>query len=87
VRPYSHQLTQPHSLQRTRESHSGSLRNTQHDLFTLLVEAETGQRGYSITEGQGFLEPYEFSSENGVSTMFQELRQLTLDNLIVSRPA
>lgn len=36
-----------------------SIRSTASDLFSMLQDAETGQRGYLLTGDQAFLEPYE----------------------------
>ena len=49
------------------------------DLFSLLQDAETGQRGYVITGDEGFLEPYQTGIAR-VPSVVKELRQLTADN-------
>jgi methyl-accepting chemotaxis protein len=49
------------------------------NLFSLLQDAETGQRGYIITGDEGFLEPYRTGIAN-VPSVVKKLRQLTADN-------
>src|SRR4051812_13581545 len=47
--------------------------------ISLLVDAETGQRGYVITGDEGFLEPYNAATPHIEATL-GELRRLTSDN-------
>ena len=51
------------------------------ETLTLLVDAETGQRGYIITGDEAYLEPYlnAVDAENGVAQLLQELQSLTVD--------
>ena len=49
------------------------------EVFSLLKDAETGQRGYVITGDEAFLEPYQTGSGN-IPNVVKELRQLTADN-------
>jgi putative nucleotidyltransferase with HDIG domain len=48
----------------------------------LLLDAETGDRGYIITGDENFLKSYNIilSPENGIDQHLQDLRQLTIDN-------
>ncbi len=48
-------------------------------LFSLLKDAETGQRGYVITGDQRFLEPY-LAARSEVAKTIIELRELRADN-------
>jgi methyl-accepting chemotaxis protein len=48
-------------------------------IFSLLKDAETGQRGYVITGDEAFLEPYHTGS-GGVLNMLKDLRKQTADN-------
>jgi two-component system CheB/CheR fusion protein len=47
------------------------------DLLSALRDAETGQRGYSLTGNEAFLEPY-LAVRDSVRGQLEELRQLTL---------
>jgi methyl-accepting chemotaxis protein len=49
------------------------------EVFSLLKDAETGQRGYIITADEAFLEPYQ-TGVAGVRAVIKDLRQLTFDN-------
>jgi PAS domain S-box-containing protein len=51
--------------------------NSATDLLSALIDAETGQRGYLLTDDEAFLEPYLAVSDN-VGGRLKELRQLTL---------
>jgi CHASE3 domain sensor protein len=46
------------------------------DLMSQLKDAETGQRGYSLTGDEAFLEPY-LNVREGLAGRLQELRELT----------
>lgn len=48
-------------------------------VFSLLKDAETGQRGFVITGDETFLEPYQTSSGE-ILNVVKELRELTADN-------
>src|SRR5690606_32069453 len=45
-------------------------------IFSYLKDAETGQRGFIITNDPAFLEPYETGREN-INNSFAELKELT----------
>src|SRR5665647_500482 len=47
------------------------------NLLSELKDAETGQRGYSLTGDEAFLEPY-LAVRDSISGHLEELRQLTL---------
>ena len=49
------------------------------NLLSELRDAETGQRGYSLTGDEAFLEPY-LAVRNSISGHLEELRQLTLSS-------
>ena len=51
------------------------------ETLSMVVDAETGPRGYVITGNKVFLEPYfaAISSTNGLGPHIQELRRLTFD--------
>jgi methyl-accepting chemotaxis protein len=49
------------------------------EVFSLIKDAETGQRGYIITADEAFLEPYQIAVA-GVPTVIKDLRQLTSDD-------
>jgi signal transduction histidine kinase len=49
------------------------------NIISLLKDAETGQRGYLLTEDEEFLEPY-IGSYYNIIQRYKETRQLTLDN-------
>ncbi|HEY9662991.1 MAG TPA: CHASE3 domain-containing protein, partial [Allocoleopsis sp.] len=49
------------------------------DIENLLVDAETGQRGYLLTQESQFLEPYNAASQDFDST-FEQLNRLIQDN-------
>ncbi|MCA0448082.1 MAG: CHASE3 domain-containing protein [Bacteroidetes bacterium] len=50
--------------------------------LTLIIDAETGQRGYIITGEEQYLEPYHtaMTSSNSINKNLQELRELTSNN-------
>src|SRR5688572_27816356 len=52
------------------------------EILTLLVDAETAQRGYVITGDKTYLEPYfnAIDSEQGLAQDLQELQFLTIGN-------
>lgn len=50
-------------------------------MLVLMVDAETGQRGYVITGDEVFLDPYAAAvASDGIAAHIQRLRQMTLDN-------
>jgi PAS domain S-box-containing protein len=51
----------------------------------LVVDAETGQRGFLLTGDDKYLEPYERASRE-IGPALSRLRQLTSDNPVQSRP-
>ncbi len=63
--------------------HSLSVEGKLDETLALIVDAETGPRGYVIMGQEKFLEPYyaAVSSKNGVNQHLQELRRLTGGNL------
>ncbi|MBD1911460.1 MULTISPECIES: CHASE3 domain-containing protein [unclassified Leptolyngbya] len=60
-------------------SHTQTVEQNLEDITTLLLNAETGQRGYILTQQLDFLEPYNGAQEN-FEESFQELRDLIQDN-------
>ena len=60
-------------------SHTHQVRTQLGRLLAVLIEAETSERGYVITGGDRFLEPYRTALGN-LDATFQELRRLTGDN-------
>ncbi|TYP98173.1 hypothetical protein C7447_103343 [Tenacibaculum adriaticum] len=48
-------------------------------MISYLKDAETGQRGFIITQDSTYLEPY-FSGRENINNSFAELKQLTKDN-------
>lgn len=51
--------------------------NSAGDFLSALIDAETGQRGYSLTGDEAFLEPY-LAVRDSFSGQLEELRQITL---------
>lgn len=50
-------------------------------LMALMVEAETGQRGYILTGDEVYLDPYVAAvASDGIVAHIQHLRQMTMDN-------
>ena len=49
------------------------------ELLSAIKDAETGQRGYLLTNNELFLEPY-FAAQTVIGNRFEELRKTTLDN-------
>lgn len=62
-------------------THTYQVRFKNKELIKLLVDAETGQRGYLLTNNEDFLKPYHESQENIDSTLHQ-LSTLIKDNNI-----
>jgi methyl-accepting chemotaxis protein len=60
-------------------THTEEVRTEIAHLLQEVVDAETGQRGYVITEDTSFLEPYKASIDE-IEKSFQRLRTLTADN-------
>jgi len=63
-------------------NHTIAVMNKLDSALTLMIDAETGQRGYIISGDEKFLDPYNIvlSPENGIDQTLQDLRQLTIDN-------
>jgi PAS domain S-box-containing protein len=61
----------------TARKHSYNLLSRAENLLSALKDAETGQRGYSLTGDEAFLEPY-LAVRDSVGGQLEELRQLTL---------
>jgi CHASE3 domain sensor protein len=59
--------------------HTYLIINRAENLLSELRDAETGQRGYSLTGDKAFLEPY-LAVRNSISGHLEELRQLTLSS-------
>ncbi len=57
--------------------HTFVVMNSADELLSALRDAETGQRGYSLTGDEAFLEPY-LAVRDSISGHLEELRQLTL---------
>lgn len=55
-----------------------AVNNELHALLVDLNEAETGQRGYLLTQDRDYLQPY-LKAQNSVRRNLQDLRQLTAD--------
>src|SRR5580700_4540700 len=60
-------------------AHTQEVMATSQGLLTLIIDVETGQRGYLLTEDKKYLEPYE-SGLMRVHEQFARLKQLTSDN-------
>ncbi|MBE7175026.1 MAG: response regulator [Mucilaginibacter polytrichastri] len=59
--------------------HTEQVLSLNHDILTYLLNAETAQRGYVITNNPDFLKPYE-TSVNQISPAIARLRELLIDN-------
>lgn len=59
--------------------HSYQVRTKLADLLSTLKDAETGQRGYTITGDDSYLEPYQTALPQ-IRTLFDSLKQATADN-------
>ncbi len=60
-------------------THTYQVRFNNKELIKLLVDAETGQRGYLLTGNEDFLKPY-IDSKNKIDTTLLELSALLTDN-------
>lgn len=60
-------------------SHTLSVEQRLEDITTLLLNAETGQRGYILTQQENFLEPYN-QARSHFEESFRELREMIQDN-------
>jgi PAS domain S-box-containing protein len=60
--------------------HTREVLESSEALLSLLVNAETGQRGYLLTGEQSYLEPYEAATGMALERQIKLLRQLTEDN-------
>jgi PAS domain S-box-containing protein len=59
--------------------HSNKILSDANELLSALKDAETGQRGYLLTNNETFLEPY-FAAQTTISKKLEELRKTTLVN-------
>ena len=59
-------------------AHTYSVKLALQQLLTRLVDAETGERGYIITNEAGYLEPYNGARQNALSDLAR-IRTLTSD--------
>ncbi len=59
--------------------HTHEVKGNLDEVITNLIDTETGQRGYLITEDKKYLEPYNFAL-NEIDSNIDNLRRLTLDN-------
>lgn len=59
--------------------HTHEVRRNVAELLTLMVDAETGQRGYVITGKEEFLEPYRLATSK-IEAALVTLKSLTADN-------
>lgn len=60
-------------------SHTYEVRSTLNQVFTLLLDAESGVRGFALTGNQTWLEPYE-GSVRALPGVLDHLRELVKDN-------
>jgi methyl-accepting chemotaxis protein len=61
--------------------HTQQVREELNGLLFLLVDAETGERGFIIAGNEAFLEPYQ-AAIAGIARRRGELRNLTIDNTV-----
>lgn len=59
-------------------THTENILKESSQLLTLLVDAETGVRGYGLTKDDAFLEPYE-EARRSIPARFEQLDRLTPD--------
>ncbi|MDO8465898.1 MAG: PAS domain S-box protein [Gallionella sp.] len=59
--------------------HTHTVLNSADDLMAVLVDAETGQRGFLLTGDEVFLEPY-LAVRDSITGRLKELRQMTLNS-------
>lgn len=60
-------------------SHSNEVMNNLDNIISTLKDAETGQRGFLLTNNQVFLQPYMGAKEK-VNALFKQLEETTKDN-------
>jgi CheY-like chemotaxis protein/CHASE3 domain sensor protein len=72
-----HQLESDSSM----VEHTQKVIKTSTDLLQLMIDAETGMRGYVATDNEVFLDPYK-AALPGISTDLEQLRNLIPDNPI-----
>src|SRR5262245_40965759 len=60
-------------------SHTYQVQRNLDQLFSLLKDTETGQRGYIITRDEAYLEPYRMALGQ-IDRQSKELRSLLVDN-------
>lgn len=59
--------------------HSNEVMNNLDNIISTLKDAETGQRGFLLTNNKVFLQPY-IGSKEKVNALFKQLEEITLDN-------
>jgi PAS domain S-box-containing protein len=64
---------------------SNELITTLHSIFSILQDAETGQRGFLITGNESYLAPYNDAVSKMSDGYMRHLRELTADNLAQSK--
>ncbi len=65
-------------------SHTLEVRLAVSTVFSQMLDAETGERGYLLTEDEAFLEPY-LAAAARIKTSFARLRDLTLGDPVQQR--
>ena len=58
---------------------SGDTLTSLEDVLSTVKDAETGQRGYLLTDRESYLDPYDAAVE-GIGSRLDALQRLTLDN-------
>jgi signal transduction histidine kinase len=61
-------------------AHTHAVKTALERLLSILVDAETGQRGFIITGAEKYLEPYD-RARAGLSSSLEDVRSLTADNV------
>ena len=62
-------------------NHSKALSAEINDILTTMIDAETGQRGFLLTNDELFLEPYN-GAFNKINTSIANVKQLCKDNTV-----
>src|SRR6476659_5231165 len=62
-------------------AHSLMVRQASGHLFSLVQDAETGQRGFLLTSNDGYLEPF-YAAQKEIPGAEDTLRRLTSDNSV-----
>ena len=76
---YKHSIALINSTESVMHSHKNCLELEQ--LLSYIKDAETGQRGFLITQDSVFLQPFNIARQK-VNRSFKLLKKLTADNLI-----